>query len=126
MVLEMFGFSAFSPWQTWAELAPETAHELDVADGDQVRIASARGQFEAVVRIRPGTAAGAVHVPLGLGHEASFSTAGGIGANPVSVMLPARDPLSGKLSQTSTQVRLELVKRRSRGGPAPRHGALES
>ncbi len=126
MVLEMFGYSAFSPWQTWAEIAAETARELDVADGDEVRIESDRGHFEAVVRISPAAAAGTVHVPLGLGHDKSFSLAGGIGANPLGVMLAARDPLSGNLSRTSTRVRLQLVKRRSRGGPPPRHGGLET
>ena len=122
MVMEMFGYTAFSPWQTWAELAPETAHELDLGDGDEIAVESDRGEFEAVVRIRPGAATHAVHVPLGLGHDESFGVAGGIGANPVDIMLAARDTLSGSLSQTSTQVRLRLIKRRTRGGPAPSHG----
>ncbi|MDH3402686.1 MAG: molybdopterin-dependent oxidoreductase [Acidobacteriota bacterium] len=126
MVLEMFGYTAFSPWQTWAELAAETAHELDLGDGDEVRVESDRGHFAAVVRIHPAAAAGTVHVPLGLGHEAPGSLAAGIGANPVGIMLAARDPLSGRLSRTATRVRLALVKRRSRGGPPPRHGGSEA
>jgi anaerobic selenocysteine-containing dehydrogenase len=126
MVLEMFGYTAFSPWQTWAELSPETAHELDLEDGDEISIESDRGEFEAVVRVRPGAVDHAVHVPLGLGHDPSFSMAGGIGANPIEVMSPARDPLSGALSRASTRVHLRLVKRRKRGGPAPSHGGVDA
>ena len=36
MVLEMFGYPFLDGWRTWAEIAPETAHDLHLADGDEV------------------------------------------------------------------------------------------
>ncbi len=122
MVLEMFGYPVFSGWQTWAELAPETAHELDLEWGDLVEVESERGVLEAVVRVQPGATPGAVHIPLGLGHRESYGAAGGIGANPVEILRQVPDRLAGTLALSSTPVRLRLIRRRPHGGPPPTHG----
>jgi anaerobic selenocysteine-containing dehydrogenase len=119
MLMEMFGYTVFSGWQTWAEFSSETAHALDVEDGDLVALESDRGSIEAVVRVMPWGAAEAVHVPLGLGREVEGRR---IGANPVDVVPLLRDPISGALALDSTRVNLRLVRRRQHGGPAPRHG----
>jgi anaerobic selenocysteine-containing dehydrogenase len=122
MVLEMYGHTNLSGWETWAELGPQTAHELDLNDGDRVAVESDRAVAEAVVRINPGTGPGVVHVPLGLGHSGPRGLAGGRGSNPTTLLLPVPDTLSGRLSTTSTRVRLRLLERRPYGGPAPLHG----
>jgi anaerobic selenocysteine-containing dehydrogenase len=122
MVLEMFGYPYLDGWRTWAELATETAHELDLGDGDVVAVESDRGSVEAVVRVHPGAVAGTVHMPMGLGHRQDFGAGGEVGSNPIELLLPARDSLSGSLSLTSTRVRLRLVRRRPHGGPPPIHG----
>lgn len=122
MLLEMFGYSVFSGWQTWAELAPETAHELHLEYGDLIEVKSERGVFEAVVRVQPGAAPGAIHVPLGLGHPETMGVAGGIGANPVEILQPAADRLSGAISLSPTGVGVRLIRRRPHGGPPPTHG----
>jgi anaerobic selenocysteine-containing dehydrogenase len=122
MVLEMFGYPFLDGWQTWAELAPETAHDQNLGDGDIVAVESDRGSVEAVVRVQPGTTMGTVHMPVGLGYQEGFGAGGGVGANPIELVLPARDSLSGNLSRASTQVRLRLLRRRPHGGPPPMDG----
>jgi anaerobic selenocysteine-containing dehydrogenase len=122
MVLEMFGYQVFSGWQTWAEIAPETAVELGLEDGDEVKVESDGGSLEAVVRVVPGAAAGTVHMPVGLGHEEKASMTGRIGANPIAIMLPVRDPLSERLALASTRVQVRLVRRGRHRGLLPGHG----
>jgi anaerobic selenocysteine-containing dehydrogenase len=122
MLLEMFGYHILSGWESWAEIAPTTAHELGVEDGDRIALESDQGGMEAVVHVHPGAAPGVVHAPLGLGHQEMNSVARGIGANPIKVLVAARDPLSGNLSAAPTRVRVRLVRRREHGGPAPLEG----
>ncbi len=123
MLLEMYGYFVLSGWQTWAELSPETARELDLGDGDRIRLESDRGGMEAVVKIRPGALPGVVHVPLGLGHPESMGAGGGVGANPLGLLAAVRDPIAGTLASTSARVRPRLLERRRHGGPAPMAGA---
>ncbi len=122
MVMEMFGYPFLDGWQTWAEVATETAHELDLADGDVVAVESDRGSIEAVVRVHPAAVPGTVHVPMGLGHDQPLGVAENIGSNPIEIIDPIRDSLSGALSLTSSRVNLRLISRRPHGGPAPLDG----
>jgi anaerobic selenocysteine-containing dehydrogenase len=119
MVMEMFGYAVLSGWETWIELIPETASELDVADGDLVAVQTARGAIEAVARVRPGATPGAAHVALGLGQRAPTTASTTVGSNPMEVLESAVDRLSGGLSTASSRARLRLVRRRRHGGPAP-------
>lgn len=119
MVMEMFGYAVLSGWETSVELVPETAEELAVADGDRVAVETERGAIEAVVRVRPGAAPGAAHVAVGLGQRSPSDDAEIVGANPMTVLEPIADPLSGRLSTVSSRARLRLVRRRAHGGPAP-------
>ncbi len=123
MLLEMYGYFVLSGWQTWAELSPETARELDLRDGDRVSLESDRGAIEAVVKVRPGSLPGVVHVPLGLGRRETMGAGAGVGSNPLASLAPVRDPIAGTLSLTSTRVRPRLLERRRHGGPAPMAGA---
>jgi anaerobic selenocysteine-containing dehydrogenase len=119
MVLEMFGYPYLDGWQTWAEIGTETAHDLDLGDGDIVALASERGSIEAVVRVHPAAVPGTVHVPTGLGHERPVGVAENIGSNPLAIVHPVSDRLSGALSTTSSRVHLQLIRRRPHGEPAP-------
>ncbi len=119
MLMEMFGYPVLSGWRTWAEMDPETAHRWGIEDGDQVALETAEGSIEVTVHLRPGAAPGVVHVPLGLGRRSGAGA--GVGANPVELMTPVADPLSGRLAHNATSVRLRLLRRRPRGGPAPSH-----
>ncbi|HUP47385.1 MAG TPA: molybdopterin dinucleotide binding domain-containing protein, partial [Thermoanaerobaculia bacterium] len=121
MVLEMFGYSVLSGWQTWVEIAPATAAALDLGDGDRVAVESDRGSIEGVVSIHQGAVPGSVHVPLGLGHAVAARERE-VGSNPAKILLPVRDPVGGELCLAGTRVLLRLVRRRAHGGPAPLQG----
>ena len=118
MLLEMFGYSVLSGWETWVELARETAHEFHIEEGDEVELRSDRGTMTAVVRIQPSAVPRVAYVPMALGHLAPRGEVA-VGSNPADVLIPVRDPLSGALSTTSTRVSLKLIRRRRHGGPAP-------
>ena len=122
MIMEMFGYPFLDGWQTWAEIGVETAHELDLGDGDIVAVESERGTIEAVVRVLPAAMPGTVHVPLGLGHDQDVGVAKDIGANPLAIVGSVRDGLSGGLSTASSRVNLRLIRRRPHGEPAPMDG----
>ncbi len=122
MLMEMYGYPVMTEWRTWVELAPETAHELHLGDGDEVAVESDGSSIEAVVRIQPGSTPGVAHVPLGLGHRQSFGAGGGVGGNPMEVLLKSHDSLAGSRSLATTRVRLRLIRRRPHGGPAPLFG----
>jgi len=119
MVLEMFGYPVLTGWQTWAEIAAETAAELDVGDGDLIELASDQGTIAAVVHTYPGSVPGVVHVSLGLGH--TLPGKGVIGSNPLNTLLPVHDAISGAFADSSTRVRVHLIERRSHGVPSPAH-----
>ena len=127
MVLEMYGYPVLSGWQTWVELAPETAHHLHLREGDRVALAAEttapEAVVEAVVKIEPGAVAGAAHVPTGLGRQGLGGAADGIGDNPLRITMGDRDSVSGRLATVSTRVRATLVKKRARGGARPLSGS---
>jgi anaerobic selenocysteine-containing dehydrogenase len=122
MLMEMFGYAVLSGWQTWAELSPDAAHERDLEDGDLVALEADGSSIEAVLRIQPGAPPDAIHIALGLGHSDPASVEDNIGANPLDVVVPDRDPLTGVLSLNTTRVHVRLVRRRAHGGPPPEHG----
>jgi len=122
MLMEMFGYPVYSGWDTWVELAAETAHELGVEYGDRVQVESDRSSIEAVVRVQPGTAPGVLHIPVGLGHRRPAVGAKAVGANPIELVMPDRDVIAGTVATTSTRVRVRLLQRRKHGGPPPEHG----
>jgi len=82
-------------WETWVEINPETASALRVQDRDWVRIRSSRGAIVARARVTPRVVPGVAAVPVGLGKAGGGRWASGVGANPLRLLLPTRDPLSG-------------------------------
>jgi anaerobic selenocysteine-containing dehydrogenase len=80
---------------SFAEINPETAAELDLADGDSVIIKSKKGEIMARVDISDGAMPGVIYLPLGLGHRAYDDFLRGKGVNPNDIIAGGRDPLSG-------------------------------
>lgn len=91
-------------WETWAELHPDTAARLGVADGDGVRLASTKGAIEARARVTRRIVPEAVAVPVGLGRRAGGRWAGGVGANPLRLLEPGRELVSGLPDFHATRV----------------------
>jgi anaerobic selenocysteine-containing dehydrogenase len=106
---EIYGLHVQEKWDSWVELNPETAHELGIHDGDQVRVESPQGSIELRARLWPGTPPQVVSIPLGQGHTAGGRWAENRGANPNELVTPLTDPRSGELATQSTRVRVRKV-----------------
>ncbi len=99
-------------WETWAEIHPETAEALGVADGQRVRITSDQGSITARARSTRRVVRGTVAVPLGLGKRSGGRWASGRGSNPLRLLTGAREPLSGLPDTVGTRVRVQPLRRR--------------
>src|SRR5215207_5536829 len=73
-------------WNTWVEINPETAHELEIEDDDVIRIVSEAGTVEASVYKYPGIRPDTIAMPFGQGHTAYGIYAQGRGVNPADLI----------------------------------------
>jgi anaerobic selenocysteine-containing dehydrogenase len=99
-------------WQTWVELHPETAHGLELADEDVVRVISRAGEVQAIVYVYPGIEPGVAAMPVGQGHAEYGRYAQKRGSNPLDLLVPAADEASGALAWAATRVRIEKTGRK--------------
>ncbi|MGE5295740.1 MAG: molybdopterin dinucleotide binding domain-containing protein, partial [Solirubrobacterales bacterium] len=81
-------------WQSWADISPATARDLDVADGDIIEISSKAGAVQAPARVTSDITDNVVALAIGQGHTALGEVAMGRGANAFTLL--SRDP-SGSL-----------------------------
>ena len=101
-------------WSTWIELNPKTAKELDVREGDILKVTSPTGSIEAQVYVNPAAPPNVVSIPMGQGHTAMGRYAKDIGSNVMSILDAVSDADTGALAWGATRVRLTLTGRRSR------------
>jgi anaerobic selenocysteine-containing dehydrogenase len=90
--------------EVWVELAPEDAAELELTDGDVVRVESARGWIEAPVRLKDSTR-GVVFVPF---HYGYWDDDGKTAANELTIT--RWDPVSKQPIYKTAAVRIEKVR----------------
>lgn len=109
LMQEMFGYSVWKYWRTWAEIHPETASAYGVHDGDWIWVESAVGSIRVEAVVHPGIQPHVVAVPFGLGHTSYGRYAAGHGANPNSIMRKTFDRISGRPALQSTRVRISRV-----------------
>lgn len=96
-------------WETWAEIHPESAEKLGIADLDWVRVAAQHGSIVVQARVGPRVVPGVVAIPVGQGKKAGGRWARGVGANPMLLVSPARDVLCGLPDLGATTVRVSRV-----------------
>jgi menaquinone reductase, molybdopterin-binding-like subunit len=96
-------------WSSWVEINPLTAGRLGIGDGDVVEIASAHGTVRAPALISPGIAPDVLAMPAGQGHETFTRYASGRGSNPVKVLGPSVEQVTGALAWAATRVKLTRV-----------------
>jgi anaerobic selenocysteine-containing dehydrogenase len=96
-------------WETWAEIHPESAAVLGVKDRQWVRVESPSGAILARARLGPRVVPGVVAIPVGLGKRGGGRWAKNAGANPLRLLVPSRDPLSGLPDFGATTVRVSLA-----------------
>jgi anaerobic selenocysteine-containing dehydrogenase len=88
-------------WAPWVEVSPATAEAMGFADGTMVWVTSRRGRYRARLKVFPGTAPENVCAPYRL------QSPDGEVANPLRLLEPSSDPLTGLSSWFSTFIRLE-------------------
>ena len=95
-------------WQTWVEINPQTAAELDVKNGDIVKITSPNGEMEAPVYVFPAIRPDTVAIPIGQGHTALGRYAKDRGAHALALLGAVTD--EGGSSLVWSNVRVSITK----------------
>jgi anaerobic selenocysteine-containing dehydrogenase len=98
-------------WNTWVEINPETAHELEIEDDDVVQIISEAGTVEASVYKYPGIRPDTIAMPFGQGHTAYGIYAQGRGVNPADI-LAAHFNEAGDLAFAGMKVQVKKTGRK--------------
>ncbi|MBI1797020.1 MAG: 4Fe-4S dicluster domain-containing protein [Candidatus Eisenbacteria bacterium] len=98
-------------WGSWAEIHPDTAKRLGVAEGDAVRIETEAGAIEVPAYLYGGIRPDAVAVPLGQGHTAYGRSAKGRGVNAATLLPPAQDGASGAVAYLCAKAKVTKAAR---------------
>ncbi|MBP1739556.1 MAG: mopA, partial [Deltaproteobacteria bacterium] len=94
-------------WQSPVSVHPQTLKQHALKQGDVVELKSPWGTLEAPAYETEGVRPGVLLMSLGQGHEMFGRYAEGMGTNPVKVLSPDTDPVSGSpiFSVTLTSLR---------------------
>jgi anaerobic selenocysteine-containing dehydrogenase len=95
-------------WNTWIEINPEIAHELDLHNDDRVKVTSEAGELEAYVYIYPAIRPDTIAIPFGQGHTAYGRYAEHRGANPADLFV-AHFNKAGDLAFGGMKVNVEKI-----------------
>jgi anaerobic selenocysteine-containing dehydrogenase len=106
---EIVGPHVKQRWSTWAEINPETAGALGIADGDRVMVESPFGTIKVRAKLYPGAMPKVISIPFGLGRTSYGRWAKGIGANPHSLLSDRMEPLTGHPMKDLVRVRISKV-----------------
>jgi molybdopterin-containing oxidoreductase family iron-sulfur binding subunit len=96
-------------YTNWAEIHPDTAAKLGVKDRDIVELESPAGKISIPVLVYPAIHPNVIAVAMGQGHKDFGRYASGRGANPIEILVPIRDGISGDLAWASTRVRVHAT-----------------
>ncbi|MDE1941569.1 MAG: molybdopterin-dependent oxidoreductase [Betaproteobacteria bacterium] len=91
-------------WDSWVEIHPTTATQMQIREGDILEVQSATGSVRAKAYLFPGIQPDTVSMPVGQGHTGYGRYADGIGANPFKILDPNFDEQTGELAMYSTRV----------------------
>jgi anaerobic selenocysteine-containing dehydrogenase len=96
-------------WGLPVEIDSQTAAKLGIRTGDRVRVSSPHGQLEAPAYVHPAALPGVVSMAIGQGHRHYGRYASGRGANPLEILAPVWEKVTGALALGATRVRLARV-----------------
>ncbi len=91
-------------WDSWVEIHPTTATEMQIREGDILEVQSATGSVMAKAYLFPGIQPDTVSMPLGQGHTAYGRYADGVGVNTFKIFDPVFDEHTGELALYATRV----------------------
>jgi len=101
-------------WDSWVEIHPSTAEQMQIVEGDVLEIKSSAGSIKAMAYLFPGIHPDTVSMPLGQGHTAYGRYADGIGVNPFKIIAPVYDEKTGELAMHATRVSIRKTGERGR------------
>jgi anaerobic selenocysteine-containing dehydrogenase len=101
-------------WGSWVEINPETAHTLEIHEGDVLTITSPTGTIELPAFLYPGLRPDVIAIPVGQGHTQFGRYAQNVGANPLRISQSALDPASGAVVQSGVRVSVAKTGRNER------------
>ena len=110
-------------WGSWVEINPETAHTLEIHEGDVLTITSPQGAIELPAFLYPGLRPDVIAIPVGQGHTQFGRYAQNVGANPLRISASALDAASGAVVQSAVRV---SVAKTGRHEPLIRFGASDA
>ena len=110
-------------WGSWVEINPETAHKLEIHEGDVLTITSPQGSIDLPAFLYPGLRPDVIAIPVGQGHTQFGRYAQNIGANPLRISASALDQTSGAVVQTGVRV---SAAKTGRNAPLIRFGASDA
>ena len=96
-------------WNSWVEINMQVAHELGIRTGDIIRLTSAHGSIDVPAIPYPGLHPGAVAMPIGQGHTLYGRNAEARGVNPLAILDPTTDTVTGALALGATRVRITKI-----------------
>ena len=97
---------------SWVEINPATAKRLGLTEGDLVDIESPQGKVRAPVYIYPAIMPDVIAMPIGQGHLEYGRYAKNRGVNPIEILSPQMEPLTGALASSATRVKITATGRR--------------
>ncbi len=98
-------------WNVPVEIDPQTAAQMKVSTGDWVRVESPAAALEAPAYVHPAAIPGVISMAIGEGHTHYGRYASGRGANPISILAAAWEPVTGTLASGATRVRLARLEK---------------
>jgi anaerobic selenocysteine-containing dehydrogenase len=98
-------------WNSWVEINPQVAEELDIHHDDVVLVKSAAGEIEATAYLYPAIRPDTIAIPFGQGHTALGRYAEGRGVNPMD-LIEVKVNEAGELAVGDTLVTIEKTGRR--------------
>jgi molybdopterin-containing oxidoreductase family iron-sulfur binding subunit len=93
-------------WDSWVEIHPDTAARLGIRPGERLQVTTGAGSVTAPAYLYSGIRRDTVAVPLGRGHAAYGRYARGRGVNPLALLLPGQDALTGAVAYAGTKAAL--------------------
>lgn len=93
-------------WGSWAEIHPETAERLGIAQGQAVKVETEAGSVEVPAYLYSGIRKDTVAIPLGQGHTAYGRWAKGRGVNALVLLPEALDGASSAVAYLSAKAKV--------------------
>ncbi|MBS1252494.1 MAG: Thiosulfate reductase molybdopterin-containing subunit PhsA [Anaerolineales bacterium] len=103
---EISGMTVGERWDSWLEMNPEAAHELELRNKDGVWVESPYGKLKTKVRLVKSLHPDVVNLPHNQGHTAVGRWARNRGVNGLEILNPASEPATGLASFTNTRVKV--------------------